>query len=458
MSSAIAFRPSSAKRFVAQHVFEPTSSDAWPGLNGIVVDELVHRARLHVPVAVARCRAACGSSSRSQPSARICSAKRSRPAASRDDVLGRVEQQLHHAAVHRELGARTPSSAACPRAPRGVSRSRRVQHERAVAPAGRAAQLAGRTRPSCRGSPARRLRPAAPRRWSAGVRRGTTSVEARSRAAARSLRGTPRARRCAATTRTRRRSRSRRARVACAARGRRAARAIAPPTAAAVGRRASGSSRRRRRSRGCRGRRCRRPRRRSPSTRAAAGRSPRGSEVCTNTVASLKSSLTSSSVGALDVAHPRARSASSGSIPNRHSSGRGSGSAARRRASAAGSSAGWTPEREHHVGAARHVGSGAEVLEVDPGRDQRRRRGRARAAGRGSSDGDRHVAELVAVGRSTASRHRPRRRGSSWSRCPGRSRPGCRAARWPATPGAAVFHQVATLIASSGASASTSSS
>ncbi len=61
---------------------------------------------------------------------------------------------------------------------------------------------------------------------------------------------------------------------------------------------------------------------------------------------------------------------------------------------------------------------------------------------------DREVAELGAVGVEHLVAARRARRGSSWSRCPARSRPGCRAARWLARPRSAVFHQVATLIAS----------
>ncbi len=75
--------------------------------------------------------------------------------------------------------------------------------------------------------------------------------------------------------------------------------ADATPT---VGSRRSGSSRRRRRSRGCRARRCRRPRRRSAIASSGGRQKPSCVEVWTNTVASLKSSLTSSSLGRVDVA------------------------------------------------------------------------------------------------------------------------------------------------------------
>ena len=172
-------------------------------------------------------------------------------------------------------------------------------------------------------------------------------------------------------------------------------------------------------------------------------------EVCTNTVASLNSSLTSSSLGELDVAHARARWPSSGSIPNRHSSGRGSGSARhavdRQRQVLQRVGA---PEREHHVVAAlRRPRSGRKRVEVDARRDQlgveaqlaqplavparrsscsgtRGGRSRARrgacARRRGSSDVSMSCTKYTGMPRSTLARH----------------------------TGAAVFHQVATLIAS----------
>ena len=63
--------------------------------------------------------------------------------------------------------------------------------------------------------------------------------------------------------------------------------------------------------------------------------------------------------------------------------------------------------------------------------------------------GDRHVAELLAVGGHARAPSSPCRRGSTTSRCPGRRTRGCRASTDASQTGLAVFHHVATLIASS---------
>ena len=87
-----------------------------------------------------------------------------------------------------------------------------------------------------------------------------------------------------------------------------------------------------------------------------------------------------------DVAHARVPSASSGSIPNRHSSGRGSGSA-RQAASVSGRFFSGFERPSARTMSARRSTSGqrAEVVEVDAGRDQRRIEPELARAGRGST-------------------------------------------------------------------------
>ena len=211
-------------------------------------------------------------------------------------------------------------------------------------------------------------------------------------------RRTPRARRCAAPTRSP-------AAVSMPARPRRArssgsasSRAIAARRPRAGSARASGSSRRRRRSRGCRARRCRRPR--APVAIASSGGSAKPSwvEVCTNTVAWLNSSLTRSSSGELHVASCRARSASSGSIPNRHSSGRGCASARQASSVSGRFFSGFERPSASTMSSRRATSArGRNVSRSMPGRDQLGVEAEL-AQALAVPGGDRHVAELGAVG------------------------------------------------------------
>ena len=100
----MALSPCSASWFEAQHVFEPTSRTHSPGRNWTVARICCIDRDWTYQYPLSR----SGSwrmRSRSQPSARMTSANRSRPAASTGDVLGRVDHQLADAAVHGELRA-----------------------------------------------------------------------------------------------------------------------------------------------------------------------------------------------------------------------------------------------------------------------------------------------------------------------------------------------------------------
>ena len=246
----------------------------------------------------------------------------------------------------------------------------------------------------------------------------------------RSPRARPRARRCACPRRSRRRCAGPRRPGACAARRRRAGGAIAAATASGVG---SGM------------------RQFSPSTQksrlpwasvqttappvaiaSSGGRQkPSCVEVWTNTVASLNSSLTSSSLGRLDVAARRSSSPSSGSMPNSHSSGRGAGSA--RQAS--------TVSGRFFSGLVRPSASSTSSRRATPSSGAEARRGRSPAAPARRRSAELAQALAVPARRSSCSGTR----GGRWrargvrvalvvgvvatSRCPGRSRRGCRAAR-----------------------------
>ncbi len=115
------------------------------------------------------------------------------------------------------------------------------------------------------------------------------------------------------------------------------------------------------------------------------------------------------------------------------------------------------PEREHHVLAAGDI---RDAGGSSPGRcpaESAQRRGRARAGARGSTR--RSSCSETRADRSRSPRGaRARGRGSRRSRCPARSTPGSPRGMLARHTGAAVIHQVATLIASTSASASPSTS
>ena len=198
MSSAIARSPRSAKWLAAQQVFEPTSRTLSPGAERDRRQQLVHRARLHVPVAVlevgqpphqlavpaARC-ACARRSARARRPRRGCAAGGSY---SSSGTPRWTANSLPHAR-QRSVPSRTSRSSLASRTARACAR-RRQAGQRSCAT--NSAFTVARRR---LGAPQRALR--CRRRRRARAPRG--SIRPRPR---RPPPGTPRARRSAAPTRS----------------------------------------------------------------------------------------------------------------------------------------------------------------------------------------------------------------------------------------------------------------
>ena len=201
---------------------------ALPGQERHGRQQLVHRARLHVPVAVLADRAGAHHLAVPALQAHLLG-EALEPGRLLDDVLGRLEQQLGHAAVHGEL-VRAHAAAQRALTHLVLVAGARAQLERRLVVARRTAQLPGELRLQGRLSRSvRTLRqpsagPRAPRR-----RRARLATDAQPR------RGTARARRSAAPRRTPARSRCPPARAARAAPGRRAGARAPRATASPVG-------------------------------------------------------------------------------------------------------------------------------------------------------------------------------------------------------------------------------